>query len=198
MFLAAAQRVSADGVVRLHAGADGVDTYVRTDFGPIAARRVAGTLRPEDVVADVATVFERLRANPADGVVDTGFAMPSAWRGALPPRSGFTHLDDVPEGTVAQLVRTGLEVSDPDRGPARSLLDSEVLRVSGPRAQSDASDAGVPVDLRALFALHAMGFLTESGNEVVRVRVHPRWVRIDARNGSVYFPRPGGLELSVT
>ena len=56
--------------------------------------------------------------------------------------------------------------------------------------------------MRCVFALTAMGFLPQSANrtdafapesvaadEVVRVRVVPAWLRIDARFGSVYRRR---------
>ena len=48
--------------------------------------------------------------------------------------------------------------------------------------------------MRCVFALMAMGFLPQSGeavaaDEIVRVRVLPAWLRIDARFGSVYRRR---------
>lgn len=47
------------------------------------------------------------------GLIDPGFAMDSAWRGALPPMDGFEHLDDVPApgadrtGAAGQRLGTG-------------------------------------------------------------------------------------------
>jgi hypothetical protein len=48
--------------------------------------------------------------------------------------------------------------------------------------------------MRCVFALTAMGFLPQSSEavdaeEIVRVRVLPAWLRIDARFGSVYRRR---------
>ena len=56
--------------------------------------------------------------------------------------------------------------------------------------------------MRCVFALTAMGFLPQSpsraddfspesvaADEVVRVRVHPSWLRVDARFGTVYRRR---------
>ena len=49
--------------------------------------------------------------------------------------------------------------------------------------------------MRCVFALTAMGFLPQSGDddsppsEIVRVRVLPSWLRLDARFGSVYRRR---------
>ena len=68
-----------------------------------------------------------------------------------------------------------------------SLLDQEVIQVSSP-------EGSVGVPMRCVFALTAMGFLPQSSeavdaDEIVRVRVLPAWLRIDARFGSVYRRR---------
>jgi hypothetical protein len=73
------------------------------------------------------------------------------------------------------------------QGPPVSLLDQEVIQVS-----SAGGSVGVP--MRCVFALTAMGFLPQSSeavdaDEIVRVRVLPAWLRIDARFGSVYRRR---------
>ena len=80
-------------------------------------------------------------------------------------------------------------------GPPASLLDQEVVAVS-------AGSESVGIPMRCVFALTAMGFLPQStrrsddftpesvaADEVVRVRVLPAWLRIDARFGSVYRRR---------
>jgi hypothetical protein len=66
-------------------------------------------------------------------------------------------------------------------------MDQEVVAVS-------AGDEHVGVPMRCVFALTAMGFLPAtsdalSTDEIVRVRVLPNWLRIDARFGSVYRRR---------
>lgn len=46
--------------------------------------------------------------------------------------------------------------------------------------------------MRCVFALTAMGFLPQSpedADEIIRVRITPAWLRIDARFGSVYRRR---------
>jgi hypothetical protein len=124
------------------------------------------------------------------GYVEPGFAMDSAWRGALPPETGFTHLDDVPVRAVLDLAQRGVALAKQHsgaHGPPASLLDQEVVAVSS-------GDDSVGIPMRCVFALTAMGFLPQSGDdvpadEIVRVRVLPTWLRIDARFGSVYRRR---------
>ena len=126
-----------------------------------------------------------------DGFVEPGFAMDSAWRGALPPESGFVHLDDVPARVMLDLAQRGVALAKEHssaHGPPASLLDQEVVAVS-------AGDASVGIPMRCVFALTAMGFLPPvvadavAADEIVRVRVLPAWLRIDARFGSVYRRR---------
>jgi hypothetical protein len=131
------------------------------------------------------------------GYVDTGFPMDSAWRGVLPPDAGFVHLDDVPARVVLDLAQRGVALAKEHssaHGPPASLLDQEVVAVS-------AGDTSVGIPMRCVFALTAMGFLPQSSaaeqldpgtvaaDEIVRVRVLPTWLRIDARFGSVYRRR---------
>jgi hypothetical protein len=116
--------------------------------------------------------------------------MDSAWRGGLPPDSGFTHLDDVPARLMLDLAQRGAQLAKEHgsaQGPPVSLLDQEVIRVSS-------ADVSVGVPMRCVFALTAMGFLPQSSeavdaDEIVRVRTLPAWLRIDARFGSVYRRR---------
>jgi hypothetical protein len=116
--------------------------------------------------------------------------MDSAWRGALPPDSGFIHLDDVPVRLMLDLAQRGAQLAKEHssaQGPPVSLLDQEVIRVS-------AADVSVGIPMRCVFALTAMGFLPQSAeavgaDEIVRVRMLRSWLRIDARFGSVYRRR---------
>ncbi|MGZ4510380.1 MAG: hypothetical protein ACXVX4_03310, partial [Mycobacterium sp.] len=62
--------------------------------------------------------------------------------------------------------------------------------------QVSAPDASVGLPMRCVFALTAMGFLPQSpdavgADEMIRVRILPTWLRIDARFGSVYRRRGG-------
>jgi hypothetical protein len=73
------------------------------------------------------------------------------------------------------------------QGPPVSLLDQEVIQVS-------AADVQVGLPMRCVFALTAMGFLPQSpdavdDDELIRVRITPTWLRLDARFGSVYRRR---------
>src|SRR5262249_2948845 len=135
-----------------------------------------------------------LSAMDASGYVDPGFPMDSAWRGALPPESGFTHLEDVPARVMLDLAQRGARLAKEHgraHGPPVSLLDPEVIRVSSAREGEHVS-VGLP--MRCVFALTAMGFLPQSpdaiaADEMVRVRILPNWLRVDARFGSVYRRR---------
>ena len=149
-----------------------------------------GRVKPADLSAGADALAAGLSAMDPSGYVETGFAMDSAWRGALPPESGFVHLDDVPAGVMLDLAQRGIALAkehSSSHGPPASLLDQEVVAVS-------AGDASVGIPMRCVFALTAMGFLPQSGDavgadEIVRVRALPAWLRIDARFGSVYRRR---------
>ena len=75
----------------------------------------------------------RCRRWTASGFVDPGFAMDSAWRGMLPPETGFVHLDDVPARVVLDLAQRGVALAKEygsAHGPPASLLDQEVVAVT--------------------------------------------------------------------
>jgi hypothetical protein len=171
---------------------------VATGFDVLASRVVGGRVRPADLSAGADALARSLPGMDRSGFVTTGFAMDSAWRGALPPDSGFVHLDDVPARAVLDLAQRGVALAKEHgsaHGPPASLLDQEVVAVSS-------GDASVGVPMRCVFALTAMGFLPQSpagaddfspesvaADEVVRVRVNPSWLRVDARFGTVYRRR---------
>jgi hypothetical protein len=156
----------------------------------LASRVVSGTLRPDDLSVGADQLAHGLAAADSAGYVNPGFPMDSAWRSALPPDSGFAHLDDVPARLMLDLAQRGAELAKEHssaQGPPVSLLDQEVIRVSS-------ADVSVGVPMRCVFALTAMGFLPQSAeavdaDEIVRVRSLPAWLRIDARFGSVYRRR---------
>ncbi|WP_396921284.1 hypothetical protein [Mycolicibacterium sp.] len=189
-FVDRALRLDDATVVRLRERDGGlVVAWAATGFDVLASRVVAGAVRPADLSAGADALASGL-SSVGGGYVDTGFAMDSAWRGGLPPESGFVHLDDIPARVMLDLAQQGLALArehSSAHGPPASLLDQEVIAVS-------AEEVSVGIPMRCVFALTAMGFLPNSGDdvsadEIVRVRVHPLWLRIDARFGSVYRRR---------
>jgi hypothetical protein len=190
-FVERAARLDPAAVIRLRARSGGLVTaWAATGFDVLASRVVSGTLRPDDLSVGADELARGLGAVDSAGYVNPGFPMDSAWRGALPPDSGFAHLDDVPARMMLDLAQRGAELAKEHssaQGPPVSLLDQEVIRVSS-------ADISVGVPMRCVFALTAMGFLPQSAeavdaDEIVRVRSLPAWIRIDARFGSVYRRR---------
>ena len=203
LFAERARRLDEAAVIRLRTRADGlVGAWVATGFGVLAVRVVAGEIRPADLSCAADRLAAGLRDADDSGYVDPGYPMDSGWRGALPPETGFFHVDDVPVRVLADLARRGADLAREHgsaHGPPASLLDQEVLRIG-------AGPAGIGIPLRCVLALAAMRFLpqiddpqiddpqtddprTDQGVELVRVRVSPTWLRIDARFGSVFRRR---------
>ncbi len=190
-FVDHAVRLDDAAVIRLRARSGGVLTaWVATGLDVLAGRVVVGTMRPNDLSAAADELVRGLAEMDSSGYVDPGFPMDSAWRGALPPDAGFTHVDDVPARVMLDLAQRGAQLAKEhgsSHGPPTSLLDQEVVRVSS-------ADVSVHIPMRCVFALTAMGFLPRSPqaigeDEIVRVRILPTWLRIDARFGSVYRRR---------
>lgn len=187
-FAERARRLDDAAVVRLRARSpDQIVAWAATGLDVLASRVVAGRVHPDDITVAADGLTRALADAGESGHVDPGYAMDSAWRGVLPPAAGFVRLDDVPASVLLDLARRGTELAREHgggQGPPVSLLDQEVITVT-----SGDLTAGVP--MRCVFALTAMGFLPESpaADEVVRVRVLPAWLRIDARYGSVYRRR---------
>jgi hypothetical protein len=190
-FVDHAVRLDDAAVIRLRARSAGLlSAWVATGFDVLASRVVVGKVRPEDLSVGADGLARGLSAMDESGYVDPGFAMDSAWRGALPPESGFTHLDDIPARVMLDLAQRGAQLAKEHgsaHGPPVSLLDQEVVRVSS-------ADESVGLPMRCVFALTAMGFLPQSpdaidADEIIRVRILPAWLRLDARFGSVYRRR---------
>jgi hypothetical protein len=198
-FVDAALRLDDSSVIRLRERPGGlVVAWLATGFDVLASRVVGGRVRPADLSAAADALARALPHMDRSGYVDPGFAMDSAWRGALPPDNGFVHLDDVPARAVLDLAQRGVALAKEHssaHGPPASLLEQEVVAV-----RSGDTEVGIP--MRCVFALTAMGFLPQSrtkgdefapesvaADEVVRVRVLPAWLRIDARFGTVYRRR---------
>lgn len=207
-FLEKAVRLDEAAVVRMRTRVEGrVSVWAATGFDALAVRVITGTIVPDDTSAAADQLVAALQS-ATDGVVDPGFSMDSAWRGALPPDSGFHHVDDVPARVLIDLAQRGAALAKEhgsSHGPPVSLLDQEVLDVEG--AGNDVSIA-----MRTVFALIAMGFVPHAGDdpltadvdltsidadEIVRVRATKVWLRLDARYGSVFCRRGDPLSLSV-
>jgi hypothetical protein len=205
-FVDRALRLDEAAVIRLRERPGGLFVaWAATGFDVLASRVVAGRVRPSDLFAAADALASALPAMDRTGFVEPGFAMDSAWRGVLPPDTGFVHLDDVPARVVLDLAQRGMQLArehSSAHGPPSSLLDQEVVAVS-------AGDESVGVPMRCVFALTAMGFLPQAvtasdsfapesvaADEVVRVRAAPNWLRVDARFGSVYRRR-GHASLTV-
>jgi hypothetical protein len=209
-FVERALRLDDAAVIRLRERSAGlVVAWVNTGFDVLACRVIGGRVRPGDLSAAADALAAGLAAMDRSGYVEPGFPMDSAWRGALPPETGFVHLDDVPARVVLDLAQRGVSLAKEHssaHGPPASLLDQEVVAVSS-------GDAIVGIPMRCVFALTAMAFLPQSAaagrsareeqklqgmgldpetvaaDEIVRVRALPAWLRIDARFGSVYRRR---------
>lgn len=201
VFAEHAIRLDAAAVIRLRLRTDGLlGAWLATGFDVLACRVVAGMVSPRDVTYGADQLLRGLTAGGAgddgdDGSVDAGLPMDSAWRGALPPETGFVHVDDVPAAVLADLARQGAELAREHAhalGPPASLLDSEVVEVSG-------GGQRVALPMRCVLAMSAMGFLAHDGaaDEVVRVRTSGAWLRIDARFGSVFRRRAQKVELTI-
>jgi len=182
-FAERARRLDDAAVIRLRRRSEDVlVAWAATGFDVLAGRVVVGSVRPPDISVGADELLRGLAAPGPSGYVDAGFPMDSAWRGALPPESGFVHIDDVPASVVLDLAQRGAEASK-EQGSPSSLLDREVVHVSG-------AGLTVGVPMRCVFALTAMGFVDpHAAGEVVRVRTVGAWLRVDARYGSVYYRR---------
>jgi hypothetical protein len=197
-FVERAIRLDDASVIRLRERDAGhVVAWVATGFDVLASRVVGGRVKPADLSVGADGLARALPAMDRSGFVEPGFAMDSAWRGMLPPETGFVHLDDVPARVVLDLAQRGVSLAKEygsAHGPPASLLDQEVVAVSS-------GDTSVGIPMRCVFALTAMGFLPQAkttdqfapesvaADEVVRVQVLPTWLRVDARFGTVYRRR---------
>ena len=111
-------RLDDAAVIRLRRRTDGmVAAWVSTGFDVLAVRVVGGHLGTADLSCGADQLTRGLRAVDASGHIDTGYSMDSAWRGVLPPDTGFTHLDDVPAKVLVDLARRGADLAR-DQGSA--------------------------------------------------------------------------------
>lgn len=191
-YLRRVQRAADAAVVRLRNRADGhLNVWTATGFDVLAVRAVNGRVTPNDTVADAAELLALVTAMKGPAVA-LGYSLDSAWRGAVPPETGYDHVDEVPAGVLVELAQRGAELAKEhgsSQGPPVSLLDQEVLTVHG-------GGHRVGLRMREAFALNALGFVPAGAaadevvaEEVVKVRATASWLRVDARYGSVYTAR---------
>lgn len=193
-FVGRVVRLDSSALVRLRAAERGtVGVWASSKLDVTVARAVRGECNPADTTVSARELLTAL-AVLHTAAVDPGAARDSAWRTALPPLTGFVHLDDVPATVFAELADRGVALAREHPGPdgraPTALLDQEVLMVRGAGAE-------VAVPLRCVFALSGMGFVGEGGDDPVRVRASPGWLRLDARYGSVLRRRHPPIPLLV-
>jgi hypothetical protein len=183
------------GLSRVRLAGESATVLVPLPFGVLVARTVAMTARPQplDLTARAADLLSWLDAEPGD--VPEPATRDLEWRAGLPPATGWRRVETVPDSVIRPLVRTGAltlkEVAAREAASggqvraevADALLNSVVLTAS------DESGTRAEVTLRALSALTRMGFLPRGGHAYVDVS--GRWIRVVARNGTVYLERPG-------
>jgi hypothetical protein len=214
--------LEAAAVTRVRFGPDTVSALVRLPFDVLVGRSVTRSLAPaaangseamtSDFVSD-ATVSVRELLDWLDDP-SAGFPAPQerAWRGSVPPISGWHPVEVIPAAAVrevvAQAAKTLRETSNPlggaDQGAhsaransatVEALLDSVVLRVipDGVGPTGTAAET-IEIALRPLSAMNRMGFLLDRGQ--VRVDLSGRWVRLATEYGSAYVERRGlGLTM---
>ncbi|MBF6331500.1 hypothetical protein [Nocardia transvalensis] len=202
-FVTRAIRLDPAAVIRLRRrGVHYVTAWAATGFEALAVRTVVADLGVDDVTVGGDVILAGLSSPGAGGPIDLGYSMDSAWRSALPPTTGFTHVDDVPARALVELAERGVQLAaehGSSHGPPASLLDQNVLTVTG-------NDDEIEVPMRVVFALTAMDFIPHSGDkadsrriaptEIVRVRATRTWLRLDARYGSVARRRGPGMPLT--
>lgn len=185
-------RLDEAAVVRLTAAGEGrMRVWARTPFGALVVRILRGDCPGGDVVcgADhLLTELDTLPRGDAEGLIDPGMPLLSAWQGLLPPADGFQPVQDVPAQVFLDLTESGRTAARENAGPAGlppSLLDQVALTV-----RSDTASP-VGIDMRTVFSLVMCGFVPERAGrapdgEPVRVSERGAWLRIDARYGTVY------------
>lgn len=171
--------LDSQALVRFQTGEHGVEAFVSTPFGVLAARRIQASLAHDGMVLSAQAVVEHTNLRTLD----------AAWQfGALPPISGFQLLDEIPANVVYTLHTQGRDLAKQfsgPLGPPASLLDQTVLSVTG-------GQTSVEIPMRMIFAMHALGLIptVDAPLEIpryLRVSAAGRWVRIDAPFGSVYY-----------
>lgn len=185
-------RLDEASVVRLTTAGEGrLRVWARTPFGALVVRVLGGECPGGDVVCGADHLLTELDVLPrgdAEGLIDPGMPLLSAWQGLLPPTDGFQPVEDVPAQVLLDLTESGRTAARENAGPTGlppSLLDQVALTVRADTASP------VGIDMRTVFSLVMCGFVPERAGrapegEPVRVSERGAWLRIDARYGTVY------------
>jgi hypothetical protein len=211
------QALQATAVTRLRHQNGKVTALIQLPFAVLVGRTISvdpALLAPEldhEPTVGVAALLAWLDGHTADPPP----RQDQAWRGAVPPASGWRSIDVVPATVVRDLVAAGTRTlreaaqreglgdsATPRTAVVEALLDSVVVTASADAGTTTAgavpvraapSDT-VEITLRPLSALTRMGFLF--GAEQVKIDVNARWIRVATQSGSAYLERPGlGLTL---
>ncbi|AKK03810.1 hypothetical protein [Corynebacterium epidermidicanis] len=185
--LTRAVALQSDAVARIQLLPNGdCEVFVTTPFDVIASRRVTAELTGQESIFPASELLAGALTK----------SIPNSWPGALPPVGKFEQLDIIPVDVVHQLLDQGKDLArsfSGPLGPPKSLLDQEVLQVSG-------GGKTAAVTMRMIFACNSLGLIPgrAARPEIprhVRVAVAGRWVRLDAPFGSVYQSQ--GLSLLI-
>jgi hypothetical protein len=188
-------------LVRLRAPAVGgaVTAFCRLPFNVLVSRSARVEEAPQDATVGAAALLAAVELAGGDGAVALPARQDAAWRGQLPPTSGWQQLDRVPVEVVARLVRAGAATlraiaGTASAGMSESLLDHEALTVSG-------ADRTVVLPLRVLSAAWRMGFLGDiapgTAEGTVGISASGSWVRLAAPYGSAYHQTSQSLLVRV-
>ena len=184
------------GLARLRHGEEISTLFVRLPFGVLVSRALRSA--PTDPLDVTVRAAELLRWIEHEGIPPV--PRDAEWRAALPPRSGWSRVDSVPDHVVRDLVRSGAlalrEAAEREGVPGAqpraevtdALLDAIVLTVT-----ADVAPGRAAITLRTLSALTRTGFLARGSH--ANVDRAGRWVRVSGRYGSVYADEPGGLSV---
>jgi hypothetical protein len=112
-----------------------------------------------------------------------------SWAGLLPPRTGWTPAGDLSLAALGAAVARGVAefrrragAVEAEGHAARAALDALAAEIWD-RPLDEARHGDLP--LRAAHAVHALGFLGPPDGPPVTVARHRRWLRLDARFGTV-------------
>ncbi|MDO4910340.1 MAG: hypothetical protein Q3972_01175 [Corynebacterium sp.] len=158
------------------------DVFTNTPFSTLVARRAEVTLPQDKVTVRAQDIFDALTScEPNRDFAEAD----SLWPGALPPADGFTAVEELPAGVVAELGEKGREVARQFQGPLgppASLLDQTIIEVNGAHK----------IPMRMIFTAQSFGLIPGANvpaniPRIMRVAVNGRWIRLDSAFGSVYY-----------